>query len=162
MLVEPHCIVTADNGVDIDTPDENGDLVSTHYAKGEYVWFVDSDDWIEENCLARIIPMLTDNVDMLQLSFRYVYEDGSPSKDVKTKRFEGIKTGKEVTLSGGLIAPAQFTIYRKDFLFSNHLEFVRGIYHEDSEFKPRATLLAKKVEALLLSFLLREQKIFCL
>ena len=37
VLVEPHCLVTADGGVDIDTPNANGVLQSVHYSKGDYV-----------------------------------------------------------------------------------------------------------------------------
>ena len=42
-------------------------------AKGDYVWFVDSDDWIEENCLRRIVSKLSNNLDVLQLQYRHVW-----------------------------------------------------------------------------------------
>ena len=29
-----------------------------HYSKGDYIWFVDSDDYIADNCLARIIHLI--------------------------------------------------------------------------------------------------------
>lgn len=114
-------------------------------ANGEYVWFVDSDDWIEVNCLKRIISKLFDNLDILQLQYRCVYDDETLSFDEPFTVIEGIKSGKEVTKMGGLPAPAQFSIFRKDFLIQNNLHFVDGIYHEDSEFKPRAVYLAKKI-----------------
>lgn len=115
------------------------------YARGEYIWFVDSDDYIEENCLGRIVSYLKDDLDILQLQYRHVYEDGTSPLDINFCKIEGVKSGLEVTEQGGLPAPAQFSIYRTKFLKENKLEFVRGIYHEDSEFKPRVTYLAKKI-----------------
>ena len=38
--------------------------------------------------------------------------------------------------------PVQFMIYRREFLLQNNLLFHPGIYHEDSEFKPKAVYLA--------------------
>ena len=36
------------------------------HALGEYVWFVDSDDWIEENCLSRLLSIATlESLDIL-------------------------------------------------------------------------------------------------
>lgn len=43
------------------------------HAKGEYIWFIDSDDWIESNCLYRIVSQL-DGIDVLLLQYRKVYE----------------------------------------------------------------------------------------
>ena len=113
-------------------------------ARGEYVWFVDSDDWISERCLGRIISKLINQIDILQLQYCLTYED-SKSIDAPFTIIDGIKSGREITLLGGLPAPAQFSIFRRKFLIDNKLEFVKGIFHEDSEFKPRAVYLAKKV-----------------
>jgi len=114
-------------------------------AKGEYVWFVDSDDWIEENCLGRIISKLSNNLDILQLQYRHVWLNPYATKEFKPVLIEGVKTGIEVMIDGGLPVPAPFCIYRRDFLLKNDLHFVKGIYHEDSEFKPRAVYLAKRI-----------------
>ena len=114
-------------------------------ARGEYIWFVDSDDWIEPYSLQRICNHLTDDLDILQLQYRYVYEDASLNHNATFRLIDGVSNGREVTLEGGLPAPAQFCVYRKDFLMQNHLEFKHGIYHEDSEFKPRATYLAQRI-----------------
>ena len=115
------------------------------HAKGEYIWFIDSDDYIEENCLKRIVSYLKDGLDILQLQYRLVYEDDTPSFNPKKCIIRGVRSGKEVTLQGGLPAPAPFSIYRTKFIKDLGLEFVRGIYHEDSEFKPRVTYLAERI-----------------
>lgn len=113
-------------------------------ANGEYVWFVDSDDWIDPNCLIKLFPYLQNGLDLLEIQYRNVYEDGKIEKGEKLNVPE-LLSGKEVTLKGGVHTPAQFSIFRRSFLNDNGLEFYRGIYHEDVEFKPRALLLAKKV-----------------
>ena len=121
--------------------------IGMKYAKGEYIWFIDSDDYIEENCLGRIFTLLKDELDILQIKYRHVYEDNTPPTNIKLCYIEGIKTGKEVIDQSGLPAPAQFSIFRLKFLRENKLEFFQGIYHEDSEFKPKATYLAKKISS---------------
>lgn len=112
-------------------------------AKGDYVWFVDSDDWIEENCLSKIFTKLI-GADLVQIQYRYTFDNPIWNKDEKIYIDEK-KSGQEILLQGCLPAPVQFTIYRRKFLQENNLYFVPGIYHEDSEFKPRAVYFAKSV-----------------
>lgn len=116
-------------------------------ANGDYIWFVDSDDYISENCLASIIMHLVDNLDILQIQYQLVYEDGRQNALVSPSIINGIKDGQTVLINGGVDIPAQFSIYRRQFLLDNKLEFFPGIYHEDVEFKPRAILKAKRVSS---------------
>lgn len=115
------------------------------HAKGEYIWFVDSDDYIEKNCLGRITTHLKDHLDILQLQYRLVYEDKDLVNDVDYCVIDGVKSGLDVIVKGGLPTPAPFSIFRTQFLRDHKLEFVRGIYHEDTEFKPRVVYLANKI-----------------
>lgn len=115
------------------------------HAKGEYVWFIDSDDYIDDNCLGRIIGLLDGALDFLQIQYRYVYENGDPNVDAPKTIITGVKSGKEVLKTGGVDIPAQFSIYRRAFLLDNKLDFYPRIYHEDVDFKPRAVYYASKV-----------------
>ena len=111
-------------------------------AKGEYVWFIDSDDWIEEGCLYEIIRCLCETkVDILQLQYRNVYTDGTLS-DEHYATIEGIQKSKDWFVCNLYHAAVPFMIYRKSFLQKYSLQFYPGIYHEDSEFKPKVVYLA--------------------
>lgn len=116
-------------------------------AIGDYIWFVDSDDTICKNILSSIIERLHSSPDLLQLNYQNTYED---NRNPEIKIFSiGNKTrvsGKYIVANGCLPAPAQFTIYRRNFLVENKLYFTPNIFHEDSEFKPRVTYLANSVE----------------
>ena len=115
------------------------------HAKGKYVWFVDSDDWIETNCLDGLIKCLfVLNVDYLQLQHRLSYDNDSLNRDCYCK-INGVVSGCQLLLSGDVIPdPVPFAIYRKEFLIKNKLTFYPGIFHEDSEFKPRVVFLSER------------------
>ena len=112
-------------------------------AKGDYLWFVDSDDWIKSNCLSNLKKrILNQSVDVAEIMAVDVLEN----QERLYYQLEDNKymTGPESMLR--MIMPcAPFYIWKKDFLLKNNLEFYRGIFHEDMEFTPRALYFAKNV-----------------
>lgn len=113
-------------------------------AKGDYIWFVDSDDWIEEGCLHEIIERLGQTeVDILQLQYKNVYSDDT-SCDEHYATIEGVVSGRDLLVTNSYFTAVQFMIYRREFLLHHQLAFYPNIYHEDNEFKPRAVYLAER------------------
>ena len=115
-------------------------------AKGEYLWFVDSDDWITEGSLRQIIDKLKEckDVDLLQIQAKQ-FDGVNADKNYIYDYRVGILDGPDCIRRGGLPCPAQVTLCNASYLKHNNLYFMPGIYHEDSEFKPRAVYLAKSI-----------------
>lgn len=111
-------------------------------AKGDYIWFIDSDDWIKENCLSQLCQSLS-NIDILALGYIESYENESLNKNHLLD--VNVNSGKELFMCN-FFQNAQFYIYRKDFLIDNSLRFFPGIYHEDFEFTPKMLYYAEKVK----------------
>ena len=100
-------------------------------SEGEYVWFVDSDDTIAKNCLAKLFEVAS-GVDAV------AFGSDLPQGVMSGSRFVVASDGK---FQHG----APFYVFRRRFLLDNDLEFYIGIYHEDSEFTPRALCLSRSV-----------------
>lgn len=112
-------------------------------AKGEYVWFVDSDDWIADDCLHEILERLEQTkVDVLQLQYKNVYSGDTPC-DEHYATIDGIVRGEELLVTNSFFTAVQFMIYRREFMLENNLSFYPGIYHEDNELKSKVVYLAK-------------------
>lgn len=104
-------------------------------AQGEYVWFIDSDDWIKENCLNDLMSYCKD-IDILCLGYIMDFEDGTQSIQVMPQT--PLKNrGIDLLCTNNFCVPAQFYVYKKTFLINNQLRFFEGIFHEDMEFTPR-------------------------
>ena len=100
-------------------------------ASGEYVWFVDSDDSIMENCLPQIFGAAS-GADIIAFGYDFpVSAMPGPEFVLATK--------------GHFQHGAPYYIFRRQFLKEKSLRFFPGIYHEDSDFTPRALCLAKSV-----------------
>lgn len=119
------------------------------HAKGDYVWFVDSDDWIDEDSVENIIRALRKSyIDILQMPYKLLYE-GSQKEDIEhVKKINTPITGKECMKITRLPNLAQSRILKRSFLNENGLKFEPGILHEDAEFKPRAIWNAKSIMTL--------------
>ena len=119
-----------------------------HQAQGRYVWCVDSDDWLVDGSLNLILAQLDNNYDVLKVLLRRVKEtDGSYTDDSYNKYLvrKFTVSGKDFLFDEGAFAPAQGMIVKRDFLNKFNLSFYPGLYHEDSEFCPRALYLASSV-----------------
>lgn len=119
------------------------------HATGEYVWFVDSDDWIDEDSVRSIITALKNgDVDILQMPFKFVYENNSPTKIEQIIEISSPISGYESMKITRFPNLTQSRIHRRQFLINNNLKFIPGILHEDAEFKPRVIWKAESIKTL--------------
>lgn len=107
-------------------------------AEGEYVWFIDSDDWIAFDALKTISKYFTLNVDAITINAANVKDEAYEKRFDYKLDSSKIYSGKYLIKKHKWYCAAQFTIYKKVFLSQNNLYFKPGIFHEDMEFTPRA------------------------
>ncbi|MFI0429074.1 glycosyltransferase [Mariniflexile sp. HMF6888] len=114
------------------------------HSLGDYVWFVDSDDWIKTNCLPDILKKLNSDVDIIWLGHD-VWSLGQSTKVYIPSEILNPISGEDFFINH---LKNQFYIwkfiYKRGFLLTNDLTFFEGILYEDLEFTPRALMHAKK------------------
>ena len=114
-------------------------------AQGEYIWFVDSDDWIEANCLGRLLALCDDNgIEVLAID--RINTDGKSFQEKlrntpADKIFSGLDFFKVLDNNLAIC----LYLWRRELLLQHKLRFVEGVVHEDTEFIPRALFYAKSV-----------------
>ncbi|MEG0559841.1 MAG: glycosyltransferase [Muribaculaceae bacterium] len=122
-------------------------------ARGEYIWYIDSDDWIESNCLRKITTICkSNNLDILAIPAIEIVNDENIVR-MSYKNDENIVyRGADFLLKGIVSVCAPLSIYKRTFLIENKLSFYPHIFHEDSEFTPRAYYRAQSVMCIDLPF----------
>lgn len=121
-------------------------------AKGQFVWFVDSDDYLEENVLSRIFEKLDRfNPDILQFNASKVLMDGKKTYCNFWKNeisglsgIEYLAWEMQEEYSCRIVA-AWSKIFKKSFLYDSNLLFEEGVYWEDVVFTLKVFLIAKSV-----------------
>lgn len=136
-------------------------------AKGQYVLFVDSDDYISRNaCEVLYSNVIECNLDIVVADAIKV-ENNKVSKinhaEVSLNRvMDGADFLKEQLSSDSMYMAAWLNLYRKDFLIESGLFFKKAILHEDEQWTPRVFLKAEKVKYVKLPFyyyIIRENSI---
>ncbi len=115
-------------------------------ASGEYVWFVDSDDYIAPNCLRALKQRILeiDYPDMLALS-GIEFDSHCSYPSVQYGKNQLSLSGVEHLQSPSFFIPVHHYIYRRSFLEQHALTFYPGIMHEDEEFLPRVLYFASRI-----------------
>lgn len=134
-------------------------------AKGKYLMFVDSDDYLEPNVLGPLISQMErDNLDVLRFKLQYVDADSRPYNPYKSNPYAGNDYSESVTDGVSFLNArmntqcyaCQFILHR-DLItniqspITNHQSekdsclFTEGIYFEDTDWTPRMLVQAQRV-----------------
>lgn len=138
-------------------------------ANGEYIQFVDSDDYLEPNVLKTLVDKMdSDDLDILRFNYQNVneqyevfepYKEHKPFVDYRDEVCDGLTFLTE-RLGYGCYA-WQFVI-KSDLLRHDKNLFKVGIYFEDTEWTPRILTQAKRVtstDLMVSNYLLRQGSI---
>lgn len=121
-------------------------------AQGEYVWFVDSDDWLVETVLPRISRTLTQFVpDVMVVNFEFTFDDRAsiPSSLVPPHLIGEVIDPKNDVGTFAAIScwntPPWRLISRRQHLIDADIQFAKGVFYEDHPFAIHLMLTAHKV-----------------
>ena len=113
-------------------------------ATGEYVMYVDSDDYIELDSCEKLIKNAVDNVDVVVGAYKEIRPTGVSFQQHTNLNENKIYTAKEYVVhsieKNEWYAPAWLNLYRRAFLIDNDLYYKVGYYFEDIEMLPRLFL----------------------
>lgn len=104
-------------------------------AQGDYVWFIDSDDYLQENCLKDISMTLLNNpnIDVLLFDMDYIYDDKPTAYNPRRLLSGHSMLGSELFMTDYRYpySGVQFSIYKRQYLIDHNLKFKQGIFFED-------------------------------
>ena len=151
---------------------ENGGLSAARnsgieVAKGEYIMFVDSDDYLQQNVLGALIEQMeSQQLDVLRYNYYNVHEDGSIFEPHKNAKPYFDYSSEVVDGDTFLNERLGYACYSVMFIIRRELLkgciFTPGIYFEDTDWTPRMLLKAKRVastEMIVYNYLWREGSI---
>ena len=133
---------------------ENGGLSSARnaglmMARGDYIWFVDSDDTLLPNAIEEVFEVLSNHLGFdVFATVLLTKKENSSKKLIEYSPNEKVYTGKEYMFSGNRCGATQRFILRRQFLLDNNLFFMEGVCHEDGEFGYKMLYLAESVYVL--------------
>ena len=119
-------------------------------AEGEYVYFPDSDDWIEPDTFLALAEALeSQEFDIISFNREFVKgeEDAIVSEPEVTQVFEGKDAFMQMLKHSYITGFANDKVYRKSLFTEHNIQFPIGKYYEDLGTNYKLFLSAKKVYA---------------
>ena len=103
------------------------------YAKGKYLSFIDSDDYIEENLYKDLEKYMEEEIDIIKFKMQTVDENGKIIEKLDGPVFEkstGEEAYKKLCTFDLFIDPACIYLYKREFFMENNFQYELR-YHED-------------------------------
>jgi len=110
-------------------------------ARGKYVYFLDSDDWIDADCLESCYNLAEQNIlEIVTFDAKKVWEDIEDDENFERNSIldsTAIYTGKQYMkfgTVGGIVIQVWAYFIRRDYLLANNIEFLPKVIYEDNKF----------------------------
>lgn len=124
--------------------------IGMQYASGQYIGFVDSDDWVEKDMFETLLEKAKAfDCDMASCHAYRNKENGQQVPELMEKEDTLIQR-ENTTVEGGawpedFIGSVWSRIYRRDILLDNEIFFPEGLCYEDNYFSVIAALYCKNI-----------------
>lgn len=121
-------------------------------AKGEYVWYVDPDDWLEPSIFQKLyMEVSNNNLDCLWFKWRRIDANGRcyVNSSDNTSQRKGTDAESGISFLNNHFGYACYSPafwFRRQFLLDNSFFFREGVIFEDAELIPRILLKAQRVK----------------
>lgn len=116
-------------------------------ATGDYLLFIDSDDYVEKNLLENINKNI-DDLDVLRYQLNIVFNDKIiPYEEKEFNATDGIDAFEKIVKYKFIEMASLYVINRKYYLDNNFM-FEKDVYHEDYGLLPLVIATAKKVKSI--------------
>lgn len=121
-------------------------------ASGDYLLFVDSDDYISHSLLSELQQaQARDNADLIRFSAQTVFENGELGEIYycpEMSAVDGIEAISRLIDNKQMFEPACFYAYKRSFWVENKFCYSKGRYHEDFGLTPEIIMKAKSFSAI--------------
>lgn len=117
-------------------------------ADGDYILFVDSDDYIEKGLLKTLNTKTKDFPDLIRFQIKEINNDKiCMYRELPFETIKGDKAFNKI-VKYHYVEPAWCYAYRKVFYKENKFSFAEGKYHEDFGLIPYVIMRASKVKSI--------------
>lgn len=116
--------------------------------KGEFVWFIDGDDYIEENVLQEIVGKLDQkSLDVLVLNYAVVNDSYKiiSSQSNQFVNVTGVTSGAAYFRYNSLKSYSWLFVVKRSLYLENKLKFKERINMQDAEIHPKILFYAKQL-----------------
>ena len=120
------------------------------YAKGEYILFIDSDDYIEKDLLKELKKSIKNNPDIVRFQIQEVYENNDKIIKYEEESFSGLNGVEAFNIISKyhFVENAWSYIFKSSFYKENNFSFKKGTIHEDFGLIPLVIMKANVVNSI--------------